>query len=128
MRRSFVVTVAAVLVSACGGGGGGGGAATRTVSCDFSGDVCDTLVAPMTDAQQATLQADCTGAGGAFTTAACPTAGMLAGTCRYTGTALANLGFNFPGGTMTEYYYQAGWTAGSAQVYCESPPAGVWVP
>ncbi len=127
MRRSVVVFVAAVLVSARGGGGGGGGT-TRTISCDFAGDTCDTLVAAMTDAQQAALQADCTGSGGTFAVTACPVAGTLAGTCRYTGAVLATIGFDFPGGTLTERYYAASWTAASAQSFCETPPAGVWVP
>jgi len=128
MRHYAGVFVAAVLVCGCGGGGDSPAGTNRTVSCNYAGDVCDTLVATMTNAQQAALQADCSGSGGTFATAACTTTGMVAGSCRYTGTALANVGYAFPDGVLTEYFATGAWTSTTAQAYCESPPPGLWVP
>jgi hypothetical protein len=137
MRNYTAVMVVAVLVAvvgaACGGGGGGGdsctGCSTRSISCLFTGETCDTVTGNMNDAQQAAIQTSCTNAGGSFSASACVLTGMLAGHCRYATAAMAAYtGVNIAGAVMDEHYDALAWTSLDAQTFCTTPPAGTWVP
>jgi hypothetical protein len=127
MRQLAAVVVAAVVMSGCGGGGGDAPTpgTSRTLSCTFPSEGCQAVTAILTDAQQAALQTNCGNGGGSFVAGACSTTGMLTGYCHYTGMAIL-------GGTVSasidEYYDASTWTAQSAQTYCETPPAGTWIP
>lgn len=126
MRRLTGVLLAGTIVAGCGGGSGES-RSTRVLSCTFANDYCDALTAQLTSAEFAGLQTSCANAGGTAGTA-CSTVGALSGHCQYDTAATGQMGFAYPGATITEYYYSANWTLLDAQAYCDSPPAGVWVP
>jgi hypothetical protein len=127
MSRLAGVALVGMLMAGCGGGSSES-RTLRTLSCDFAGEVCDSLVAQLTAAEFAGLQKNCVDSGGTFAPGACSTADKLAGHCQYTGAAATNFGIPYPGATLDEYYYPASWTLASAEAYCTSPPAGAWIP
>jgi len=102
---------------------------TTTISCLFA-DICDEVTAVMTSGQQSSLSTACTNALGTFSVTTCSTTGAVAGHCHYTGAVVEQYtNVTIPGATMNEYYYTSGgWTPGDAQTFCETPPAGTWVP
>jgi len=129
--------VAVVLAAGCGGGkksGTGGtpgtpsGGGTRTVSCLYAGDHCETLTATLTDADQTAIQGGCAGDGGTFSASACSTTGMMSGTCRYTGAQAVALGINFANATLVQHFVAATYSAAEAEAFCAGAPAGTWVP
>jgi hypothetical protein len=128
MRNHLAVVVAAGLLSACGGDDSDG-KSNATVRCVFADNFCDAITASMTSSQRTALSTACTSGGGSFAEGACPTAGMVAGHCHYTGDTVEMMtGVPISGATADEYYASASWTSVDAQAYCETPPAGTWVP
>jgi len=130
MRNHLAVIVLAGLLAACGDDDDSDGKNNVTVRCVFVDDFCDAITGSMTSTQRTALSTACGEGGGTFGEGGCPTAGAVAGHCFYTGDVVSMMtGVPISGATADEYYYVAGdWTSESAQAWCESPPAGTWVP